>query len=381
MQEFIKNIIPRTTFEIIFLIFIFFTFVQLLYYLFFYSRFFFLKKNKTKEQEQQGVSVVICAKNEEENLEKYLRNFLNQNYKNFEVVVVNDCSTDNSLRILYQIQKEYSNLYVTNIEIDNKFSHGKKLAQTVGIKAAKNDIILFSDADCYPVSDRWISSVVRNFSEKTEFLLGYGAYKKNKGFLNKIIRYDTLFITMQYLSFAKAGFPYMGVGRNLAYRKSTWKKNRGFATHTHILSGDDDLFVNKNANRKNTKIEVSSESITESEPGKTYKKFIRQKKRHLTTGKYYKFKHKILLGAEIISRVLFYISFIILISFFKFPEYVAGIFLIRLLIQLLIIGKTSKILNEKNIFLLSPILDIFMLFVGISVYFSNLLLKKKIIWR
>ena len=383
MQEFLEQLIPKSGSIFIFELFVVILAIQLFYWLVFYSRFLFIKKhNKAgNTTSNQGVSVIICAKNESENLQKHLPLFLKQNYKNFEVIVVNDCSTDDSLAVLYGLREEYKNLYITNIEPDTKFSHGKKLAQTIGIKAAKNEILLFSDADCCPVSEDWISSMVEQTDEKTDFILGYGAYKKTKGLLNKIIRYDAFFIGMQYLSFAKAGIPYMGVGRNLLYKKSVWLKNKGFAGHLHVLSGDDDLFVNKNANRKNTKIEVSATGITESEPNRTFTKYIFQKKRHLTTGKYYKLKHKLLLGTEILSRMLFYLLFTLTIALQILPVWVLGLYLLRLIIQLIITGKAANILNEKKIFVFIPILDIFTILLNIYLYFAGMFSTKKVKWR
>jgi len=224
--------------------------IQLLYFLVFYIRIAFKINQKSATEKKEPVSVIICAQNEAENLKNNLPAILEQNYENFQVIVVNDCSTDNSQDILSEMMTRYPNLYVTRIDKDEKFSHGKKLALTVGIKAAKNEWLLFTDADCKPADKNWIASMASNFTEKTDIVLGYGGSIKSKGLLNRLIRFDNLFIALQYFTFARAGIPYMGVGRNLAYRKSLFFKARGFASHHHIISGDDDLFVNQNASKK-----------------------------------------------------------------------------------------------------------------------------------
>ena len=249
---------------IILIVFGFSFLIQIYYYIIYYSRIIFYRSKKNIDDLKEPVSVVICARNEEQNLEKNLPSILTQDYPNYEVIVVNDCSEDESEFVLERFQKKFKHLRTTTIKPDEKFYHSKKLALTIGIKAAKYEHILLTDADCYAESNRWIEKMKSNFSEKTDIILGYGGYKREKKLINNLIRFDTLFIAIQYLTFALAKKPYMGVGRNLAYKKSVFFKNKGFASHNHVASGDDDLFINQVANKKNTKIEISKESITRS---------------------------------------------------------------------------------------------------------------------
>lgn len=357
---------------IIFTIAIFFAIsfiVQLFYYLFFYLRLAFVKEQKNTEN--LPVSVIICARDEAENLENFLPLVLKQNYPTFEVIVVNDCSEDNTEDVLKNFQKQYSNLKVTTIKKDEKFTHGKKLAQTIGIKAAKYETLLFIDADCYPENENWIKSVCSNYTSNTEIILGYGAYEKTKGLLNKIIRFDTFFIAMQYLSFSIAGIPYMGVGRNLSYKKNLFFKNKGFANHARLLSGDDDLFVNETANSKNTNIVINNDSITLSIPKKTFSNWVVQKIRHRTTFTRYKSKHKILLALEPISRMFFYACFIALLALNFYPIFILSFFAFRLIVQMLVIYFTSRRLHEKDLLLYSPIFDFIFIFIGFIIFFSR----------
>ena len=203
--------------------------IQILYYLLIYSKLIYYK-HSINEIPKLPVSIIICARDEAANLKKFLPSVLTQDYPDYEVVVVNDCSIDNTEFVLNEFCKIYPNLRYTTIKKDSKFTHGKKLAQTVGIKSAKNEILIFTDADCYSVNNKWIEKIQQNFLPETEVVLGYGGYIKNKTLLNKLIRYDTIFIAMQYFSFALSGFPYMGVGRNLAYRKSVFFKNKQIGT-------------------------------------------------------------------------------------------------------------------------------------------------------
>jgi len=237
------------------------TIIQIIYYLLIFLR-IIIYKQSTNEEINEPVSVIICARNEAENLQKFLPTILEQKYSNFEVIVVNDSSTDDTDVVLRKFQNSYPNLYVTYIDRDLDYKHGKKLAVTIGLKAAKNDLVLFTDADCIIDSNLWIENMQKMFTPKTKIVLGYGGYIKERGLLNKMIRYDTLFVAIQYFSYALIGMPYMGVGRNMAYRKSLFFENKGFASHLKIVSGDDDLFVNENATKKNTKIVINKLAFT-----------------------------------------------------------------------------------------------------------------------
>jgi biofilm PGA synthesis N-glycosyltransferase PgaC len=344
--------------------------VQLFYYLWFYLAPSLLKPAE-KKGNREPVSIIICARNEAENLASYLPSILEQDYPSFEVIVVNDCSEDNSDDVLGHLLQRYPNLRISSINKDPKFSHSKKFAQFIGIKAATNDILIFTDADCQPESDKWLDQMASNFDRKTNFVLGYGGYLPEKGLLNKYIRYDSMFIAMQYLGMAIRGIPYMGVGRNLAYRRSKFFEKKGFGVHNHIMSGDDDLFVNANALKTDTKVEFSDGSHTRSVPASSIIEFIKQKHRHLTTAKYYKPADQILLILEPLSRIIFYTLAIILVSFLYLWPYVLAIFGLRLIAQITVIYLIQKILNEPKILPYSLIFDTFSPLINSALYFTT----------
>ncbi|MCH7657396.1 MAG: glycosyltransferase [Bacteroidetes bacterium] len=346
-------------------------FFQLFYYFFFYGRLAYYKPDRGSVR-KKPVSVIICARDEAPNLRKYLPSILNQDYIDYEVIVVNDCSEDETKQVLESFSKKHKHLKVSTIKKDKKFSHGKKFALFIGIKAAKNEWLLLTDADCSAVSDQWLSTMQKNFRKSISFVLGYGGYKKEKGILNRMIRYDTVFIAMQYFGFALAGIPYMGVGRNLAYRRSLFFDNRGFSKHMHLNSGDDDLFVNANANKSNTLIEVGKKSHICSVPKSTFSEWAKQKQRHLTTAVYYKNKDKFLLFIEPFSRVIFYTTLILLLIQWFIPEVVIGAFLFRTIFQLTFFKFAMVRLNEKDLLLSSFLFDILAPFY--NLYFT--LLKK-----
>lgn len=347
--------------------------ITFLYQLYYYLRFINIVQNQERRirkskinfnGQKLPVSVIICAKNETENLKKYLPEVLRQDYPDYEVIVVNDGGSEETEILLRDMKLLYPHLRSTFVPDGTTNLSTKKLALTLGIKAAKNDWLLFTDADCIPESDQWIASMARNFTPKAEFVLGYGAYFTEKGFLNKLITYDTLFNALQFLGFAKAGNPYMGVGRNMAYRKEVFFKQNGFASTLHLRSGDDDLMVNHAANKHNTRIETSANSLTWSAPEKNFRSWYFQKERHLSVSTFYNSKSKFSLILEPLSRGLFYLSLLTLIVLAVFtgnlilPAFAILLFLLRFMWQLLIINKTSLYFSGRKYFLSLLVFDI-----------------------
>jgi cellulose synthase/poly-beta-1,6-N-acetylglucosamine synthase-like glycosyltransferase len=344
--------------------------IQVFYWLFFYLAVYF-KRPAEATGKKEPVSIIICARNEADNLRDFLPSVLEQDYPDYEVIVVNDCSEDNSYEILGKYLKQYPHLKISTVNKDPKFAHNKKFAQFIGIKAAKNEILLFTDADCKPESDKWLEGMSSHFDEKTDFVLGYGGYLVKNGLLNKYIRYDSMTIAMMYLGLAIRGLPYMGVGRNLAYRRSVFFRNKGFGAHNHIISGDDDLLVNSIAKRKNTMVEFRIGTHTRSVPCNSLNEWILQKKRHLTTAPYYKFRDKFLLITEPLTRLLFYVSFIILLCFRFLWPWVLAVFAIRLIAQIAVFTLVQKKLNEPGLLVYLLFFDIFSPLINSLIFLSN----------
>ncbi len=356
---------------IVLLVFAFALLIQVVYYLSVGLR------PVCNKQPQPGdnlptVSVIICARNEGENLKQFLPKILTQDYPDFEVIVVNDCSEDDTLMILAEMELTYKNLRHTSIEIDRKFSHGKKLAVTVGLKSAKNEHVVLTDADCYPVSDQWLTNIMACYTDNTQIVLGYGGYEPRKGLLNKIIRFDTLTIAMQYMGWAKAGHPYMGVGRNMSYTRSVFFEKNGFQSHYYLMSGDDDLFVNERATKRNTRIATSNESRTLSVPCESFAQWVSQKKRHLSTWTYYRLGTKIILSYELLSRLLFYAVMILAICKFELYIEAAAAYGFRLLIQLIVYKLNMRKFRERGFLFLIPIFDITLPILQLAFNILNL---------
>ena len=356
-------------------IFSFLFLVQLCYYLFIY-----LNLARHKEQKKtfsKAVSVVVCGYNEEQHWEALVDKLLKQDYPNFEIVLVNDQSTDNT-KFIFKQWKNHPKIKLVDIGEDIKKDLGKKFALTLGIKAAKYDYLLLTDADCYPRDKDWISSMAQHFSNKT-IVLGYGAYEKHKGLLNKLVRFDTFQVAIQYFSYALIGKTYMGVGRNLAYKKSLFFDNKGFATHLHLPSGDDDLFIKEVASPNNTAVSIAHSSHTISVPKTTWKSWIRQKSRHLSTGVYYKSYHKIMLGLWTLSQAFFWFIFLALLFWQPYHYVIISLFVIRLVVQILVSYSIMKKLEEKDLIFLYPFLELLFI-IFYFIFIVNRMIKKKRFW-
>ena len=329
----------------------------------------------SSEEGCPGVSVLVCAHNEAYNLSAYLYALLSQDYPTYEVIVVDDGSEDKTREVIESYMVQDKRLRITFVPKEARVRSTKKLALTLAAKAAQYDYLLLTDADCTPESTHWISEMMRGFMPSTEYrvqstenrkltthysllntkeiVLGFGAYFYEKGFVNRLVRYDTLFNGLHYLSAAAHGHPYMGVGRNLAYKKELFFKTGGFKKMMNNRAGDDDLFVNHVANRKNTAVVCSRDSITWSPSKTTMRDWWQQKRRHLSVSHDYRLGTKIRLALEPMSRGLFYLAVIALLVAFACQPIVGsplsilaalalGLFLLRWIVQSIIINLSAK---------------------------------------
>lgn len=316
------------------------------------------KKTSVEKPKNEAISVIIVAKNEAVNLQKNLEEILRQQYDKFEVIVVNDHSNDNSIEILEGFQKFYPQLKIVDFQDWN--TGGKKASLSRGIFHAENDILLFTDADCKVVSDKWIESIANCYTDKTEIVIAYGAYQRLFSVLNSLIRFDAAIIGLYSLGFANAKLPYMGVGRNLSYRRSLFLKNKGFIRHLHLQSGDDDLFVQEAATKANTVICLDKRAKTISEPKKNWMGWYKQKKRHQSTANYYKSKFKILLSFQFLVKMIVFLSWP-LAFFISFQNEMLIELAIVVLIQIIIFSQAFKVLDEKGLTIWVPFLEILMI--------------------
>ncbi len=358
----------------IFISFCLITLIQLFYYSFFFLRLALFNQKIQTVSQTHPVSVIVCARDEAGNLVKNLPGSLVQKYSTtHEVIVVNDNSFDESKYILEEYQRTFKQLQLVELKQEARFIQGKKFPLSIGIKTAKHEIVLLTDADCVPASELWIEKMQEGYSEGTEIVLGYGALHKKKGFFNKIVRWEAFHTALQYLSYASAGLPYMGVGRNLSYKKSVFFRHKGFSSHNNIPGGDDDLFINKAGTKNNTNIVIDKDAFTLSQPPTSWKHWRKQKARHYTTSRYYKASHKFLLALYAFSQFFFYPLFIMALLFFNWKVALI-VFGIRFIWQGFILFKATKKLDEKDLFPWFLFFDVWMFFY--YILFASALHKK-----
>jgi poly-beta-1,6-N-acetyl-D-glucosamine synthase len=368
--------LPFSPSQITLFLFLAATAVQLAYWLGPFLRFALHRPAPLPAAPPEPVSIIICARNEAEQLAHHLPYFLAQDYPDYELIVVNDHSSDKSLDVLLEIQRKSPILRI--VSITTKDARGKKAALSEGIKAAKNKIVLLSDADCRPASSMWVEQMQASLYGTTKIGLGYSPYFRDKGILNAFIRFETVYSAIQYLSFAFVGCPYMGVGRNLVYRKSLFEKAGGFASHQAVTSGDDDLFVNQVATADNTRVVLSPTAFVYSQPKSSSRGYYRQKRRHLSTGSRYRWQHQLLLGLLSASHFGHYVLGLASILFFNLAIIVIINYLARIVVVSAVYFYTLRKLRDPSLIYWVPIFDA--LYIFYYLLFAPALFKTKEPW-
>ncbi|MFZ4426570.1 MAG: glycosyltransferase [Saprospiraceae bacterium] len=335
------------------------TIVQIFIYGLLFRRFAVYRAGSNQEEAsreaEMGVSVIICARDEEENLRQHLHFFLSQRYAPFEIIVVDDGSKDGTLEYLQRLRQGYAQLRV--IHLREKTAPGKKAALARGIAESRYEVVLLSDADCRPAGENWISWMVGGLAGRKEIVLGFSPYSPTGGFLNKFVRFEGVYTALQYFSFALAGMPYMGVGRNLLYRKEVFVRAGGFQAHLQKASGDDDLFVNAVASGENTAVALAPGSFVWSKPPDCWRAYFRQKSRHFSTGVDYRLAHKIILGMIALTHALHYALVCFLVFVPGWGVYALLAYLARAVVVLCIYYSVLKRLAALDLWKWVPVLD------------------------
>lgn len=351
--------------QVVFYIMVILAVLNMAYLLYFYVQLGKRNTHPTKAT-HLPLSVVVCARNEAENLLKNLPAVLTQDYPNFEVVVIDDYSTDNTWQVLRQLTGQYSNLHHIKAT-HNKMQGNKKLALQEAINMTKHEHLVLTDADCQPATNHWLQCMSGGFQKGQEIVLGYSPYTTKPGWLNKLIRFETIYTAMQYMGFALGGMPYMGVGRNLAYTKSIFYRSRALKLHASTLSGDDDLLVNEMATAHNTAVCLHPDSFVISEPKENWNAWFHQKRRHSQAGHHYRLWHRVVLGFLYLSQATFYpLFFILLLTGVNFSA-VLAVILMRLILQAIIYSRIFSVFSGSDLWRSVWICD-FML----SVFFISL---------
>jgi glycosyltransferase involved in cell wall biosynthesis len=301
---------------------------------------------------------------------------LSQNYKEFEVIIVEDRSNDGSYDYLLQATKDHERLKMVRVTQKPDHINGKKFALTLGIKAARFDWVLLTDADCNPNSNNWIASMSEKIQDETKIILGFSPYSKSPGVLNSFIRFESLLTGIQFIGFALLGKAYMGVGRNLMYRKELFLDNKGFNSHLGVTGGDDDLFVNHHTTSKNTVVSIGGDSVIFSKPKTTWKEFLHQKFRHLSVGKRYKFSDKIVLGLFSLSWMMSWFLVLPVILLSPWASVITGLLIVRFMLEIILFIVASEKLGASVEGWKVPFLDFMYAFYYLVIGVKALFVKK-----
>lgn len=314
-----------------------------------------LRKQRETLSTKPPVSIIVCARNEFDNLYKNLPLLLAQNYPLFEVILVNHQSIDDSKYMLYAFKQEYPHLHIIEISRNEHLGFGKKLPLSLGIKGAKYDHVLLTDADCEP-GPNWLQSMAGQFTSKNEIVLGYSPVKPEKGWMNLWCRFDTAWIGMNYLGAARNGFGYMAVGRNLGYKKELFYAVNGFKKHYSIASGDDDLFFQTIA-KSNYSPHFEEDSFVYTEGKKSWSDWVTQKRRHLSTAPHYKVFKKAMLGIYPLTLFLMGLSFLTLLWDDKWRWFSLAVFAFVVLVKWAVQSWVFSKLKESRLAPLIPVLE------------------------
>lgn len=329
---------------------------------------------EAKDDEYAALSIIICAKNEAKNLQKNLPQILEQSHKNYEVIVVNDASDDDTIEVLENFAAQNNHLKIINIhQNEERNLPGKKFALSKGVAVAKHENVLLCDADCTPASGQWVSLMGKALQHPVEIVAGYGAYGPRKSFLNIFIRWETMHTFLQYSSYARSGLPYMAVGRNLAYKKSLLLEAQTQPLWASMPSGDDDLLIRLKANKHNMAIVANPKTFTISEAKDNFSDWMAQKQRHLSTGKLYKKHIQFLLGIYGASHGLMWLLWLVLWAAGK-GYLISSLMILRCLLVWCLWAITAENLKEKKMILFLPFCDI-------AWAFYNLILSPYIFYK
>lgn len=365
-----------------------FLIIQAVYYFTLYNRIYCRDKNLKQNgipftKEQPPVSVIISVRDDSEQLHQCLSSVLEQDYPLFEVIVINDGDNDESENIILQLESQYNNLYHSFVPKSSRYLSRKKLALTIGVKAAKYDWIVVTEPNCAPASNQWLKYMARNFTSRTEVVLGYSRYQYEKSWTNRCIAFDNLFQSMRYLGMALIGKPYMGIGRNMAYRKELFFQQKGFSAHLNIQRGDDDLFINQIANKENTRVETAPEAIVATSNIENCRNWYSDKIGYAYTAKLLKGNQRLLLGWETTARLLFHLCWIasMVIAIANMHWLAAGISLFaglaKWIMQGCVLNLTAKVLNEQRRYYFTlPVLDMLQPLQSLCWKACNLFKKK-----
>ncbi len=344
-------------------------------YFIFFLKFSLKSSSGTTTTFSQPVSVIIYSKNQADYLRQVLPQFQNQSYPEFELILINDASIDETLDVMEAFQQTDSRIGIVNVQNNEAFWGNKKYALTLGIKKARYAHLLFTRADTQPDSENWIREMSASFASGKSIVIGYSGFQKTKGSLfNKMMRFDGLLGAIECFSQALWNNPYSGTGRNLGYTTDHFYRINGFARHLHISGGEDMLFINEASDGQNTAVCYTEDALLRHAPPKTFSEWFYQKRREWFIAHNFKLKHRILLGTFKVSQMLFWLFFFTLVVG-PYWMWAASVLAVRLLLQAVVYYGAAKKLKETDVIWMFPLMELFLVCIQIGIFMSNIFSK------
>lgn len=351
-------ILSLVLFGVLFLSFIF----LILYYSLIYLRLGIFKNKKREEKRtREPVSVVVYTKNQAYLLKDKLFSLLEQEYPDYEVIVVNHASQDETSFVLKVYTETYKNLKIVDIKEDVNVFQGRKYPLSIGIKCAKNDIIILTDTESVPSGYHWITEMESRFTKGVNIVLGYVSREATKKLLNGFSQYTYAEESASYMGFALLRAPYMGNGKNLAVRRSFFFNKGGFINHYAISEGYDVLFVNQNSTPSNTRLSLSEDSFVTAKSFPLFEDLVRHRKHQIKLYFHFKAKDKFLQILYPLMNIVYYVLFAILLLI-DFPyELLLGTLVLKFGWHIFSFYKYSKRFKQKKVFIFAPLYEFFFL--------------------
>ena len=366
-------------FTVLFYIFVGLFSVQIIYLFFFLLFSFSKEKQINNSKEKLPVSVILYTKNNEQIIEESFSKLINQTYPNFEVVIIDNASSDETPTILEELAVKFSNLKIVTVENNEAFWSNKKYALTLGVKAATHEHIIFTEVDSTPVSNNWLNSMAQKFSEEKEIIIGYTKYENKRfSFFGLLVRFEHLLHHILAFTNNKFGSAFNASEKNFGYTKSSFFKAKGYINHLKIQASHSDLFLKDATTKSNTTYTVKPTSFMVKSLPDSFSEWFNNLQLKSFNKKYYKAKHQLIINLFSFSRVLFYPLAIILaiLNWKLIIPFIASYYVLFYLV----VGKSAQKLKERQLIYFLPIIDIFIVCIQFSIFITNRI-SKPTVWK
>ena len=350
----------------------------LVYYFGLFGPFVFRKeKSRTSNEDLPPISIVITAHNEAHHLVESLPVILTQEYPDYEVVLVNDNSQDEIEQLALELNNRYHHLHYVNMGSSRSTMEGRKFPFAIGIQAASNPTVVFTNSSCIPSSPFWLQHIASKFVRQKEVVLAHTTYQSRGGLLNKWLHYDALVNSVRAFSYTLAKMPVLADSHNLAFKRHLFFDNKEkFFALSRLPFGEDNIFINQVANGKMCDVAVDPEAVIYQTPI-SFSDWLRNKRYELVSQSYYRALHRFVLQCYNWLSFLFYPAAIASIALAALEmNWLAlgigiGVTLLKFGMQFMVFHKGAKKMGEKGAAVSMLFFDLFFLLLQPWIYLAS----------